>query len=59
MVRQWRIEGYDYSGLARIADRILGSAAGMDWRFGMALCRECAAILGEDADQRPCSRPGR
>ena len=55
MVRQWRIEGYSYTDLAQIADRVLGSAAGVDWRFGMALCRECAAVLGEDADQRPWS----
>jgi hypothetical protein len=55
MVRQWRIEGYDYTGLARIADRVLGSAGGVDRHFGMALCRECAAVLGEDGDQSPWS----
>ncbi|MGI5175772.1 type VI immunity family protein [Dactylosporangium sp. CA-152071] len=55
MVRQWRIEGYNYTDLAQIVGRILGSAAWADWRFGMALCRECAVVLGEDADQRPWS----
>ncbi|MEV8511373.1 hypothetical protein [Dactylosporangium sp. NPDC051484] len=47
MVRQWRIEGYDYMDLARVADRILGSYAGTYWWLGMALCRESAAVLGE------------
>ena len=53
MVRQSRIEGYSYSGLAQVADRILGVASGGDRRFGMALCREGAVALGEDTDQRP------
>ncbi|WP_426506742.1 hypothetical protein ACPPVO_52115 [Dactylosporangium sp. McL0621] len=53
MVRQWRLEGYSYSGLARVAGRVLGVDAGADVQFGMALCRESAAVLGEDADDRP------
>ncbi|HTJ36732.1 MAG TPA: hypothetical protein VL738_26210 [Dactylosporangium sp.] len=55
MVRQWRTEGYSYSALAQVADRILGVASGGDRRFGMALCREGAVVLGEDADQHPWS----
>jgi hypothetical protein len=55
MVRQWRIEGQSYSGLARTADRILGVASGADRHFGMALCRQSAAVLNEDADDRPWS----
>ena len=55
MVRQWRIEGYSSMALAQAADRILGAASGGDWRFGMALCRESAAVLDEDADQQPWS----
>ncbi|MEV8511372.1 type VI immunity family protein [Dactylosporangium sp. NPDC051484] len=55
MVRQWRIEGYGYTDLALVADRILGSDAGTDWRLGMALCRESAVVLGEDADECPWS----
>ncbi|MET7426036.1 hypothetical protein [Dactylosporangium sp. NPDC005555] len=53
MVRQWRIEGYAYSDPAGVADQILGVASGGDRRFGMALCRDSAAVLGEDADGHP------
>ncbi|MFF5229497.1 hypothetical protein [Dactylosporangium sp. NPDC000521] len=55
MVRQWRVEGYSYSALAQAADRILNAASGGDRRFGMALCRESAALLAEDADHHPWS----
>ncbi|GAA3223381.1 type VI immunity family protein [Dactylosporangium siamense] len=55
MVRQWRFEGYSYPALARVADRVLGSDAGWDARFGEALCRQSAAVLDEDPDDWPWS----
>ncbi|MEH1165165.1 hypothetical protein V6V47_07240 [Micromonospora sp. CPCC 205539] len=53
-VRQWRVEEeYSYRGVATLADETWGTDSGGNQLFGIGLCAESAALLGENPNAEP------